>query len=129
MRYFAWLCLFGVLFFGPSPRIHAQLMSGMKLHDYCHFASQDMTKLSNSEAVQMYECLYFIEGVLHGYAIADGQPAICIPDNGKVTLGELAMVVYKYSDQHPERLHIDASALVLESMFNGFACKANPPTH
>jgi hypothetical protein len=108
----------------PNRQVHAQVIDGMRLHEYCGLTSQDASKLSNRDALHMNECIYFVDGVIQGYAMADGKPALCIPTDEGITNGQIGLVVFQYTDKHPERLHIPASTLVIEALLNGFHCKS-----
>lgn len=99
----------------------------MQLHDYCGLVSKSPSELSNVEALHMNECLYFIDGVIEGYIAADTTSTLCIPTDEGVTAGQLGLMVFRYTEQHPERLHVSATAIVLETMLNGFHCSTKAP--
>jgi len=99
--------------------------TGSQLRDYCRLVSQDISKMSREDAHHMNNCLYFIEGVIDGYNLADGKPDLCIPDGSGVTFGQLALVVSKYVEDHPEQLHLGSGALVLNALYRAFPCKAS----
>ena len=96
------------------------LMDGLRLHEYCALVSKISSDLSDRQALHMNECLYYVSGVLDGWGIT--EDLLCIPTNEGVTTGQIGLVVYQYLDQHPERLHLPASHLVIEAVSSGFPC-------
>lgn len=101
---------------------NGKAMTSLKLHEYCGLAGMDQTKLSDEEHDHINICLFYVSGVLDGFQIGDSATKICIPDG--TSLGELALVVSKYLNQYPERLHILPQFLVIASVHTAFPCKA-----
>jgi hypothetical protein len=73
-------------------------------------------------------CMGFIAGVLDRDTIATtdetGHPAgrnFCVPAEASTT--QLAKVVVKYGDDHPQQLHLPAVVIVLLAMKDAFPCK------
>lgn len=114
--------------FVPIPMAaSAQIITGMQLHEYCGLASKSASELSDTDAMHMNECLFFVDGVIQGYMFGDNNPDLCIPADKGITDGQLGLMVFRYTDQHPERLHIPAHLLVIEAMLNGFHCSGKAP--
>jgi hypothetical protein len=125
-----WLFMFGIACFlasTPALSAPAPLIDGMQLHEYCGLVSKSPSELSNVEALHMNECLYFVDGVIEGYVAADTTASMCIPTDEGVTVGQLGLMVFRYTEQHPERLHVSATVIVLETMLNGFHCSTKAP--
>lgn len=73
-------------------------------------------------------CMGFIQGVLDYDTIAttdeNGHPAgrhFCVPAEASET--QLAKVVAKYGDDHPQQLHLPAAVVVLLAMKDAFPCR------
>jgi len=70
-------------------------------------------------------CLGFIEGFRQLAVMT--QPVtnlklLCLPDG--VPNGQLAKVIVKYLDQHPEKLHLPAAQLMYDATDDAFPCAA-----
>jgi hypothetical protein len=75
---------------------------------------------------------YFEQGACHGYmeATADTWDTaalrqifindICYPEG--VTVGQLLKIWVKYANEHPEKLHLEASGLVVNAYHEVFPC-------
>ena len=67
----------------------------------------------------------FGHGVCGGYVTGvhdlQGKPLFCTPLD--VTNGQLQLVVKKWLQEHPEKLHYTASGLVVEAFKEAFPCK------
>src|SRR5690554_4115126 len=73
------------------------------------------SKSSNwKDALEAAECFGYLKGFFDGYNLAEiresDASAICIPDN--VSLNQVARLVVKTSDDHPEIGHYDRWRLV-----------------
>ena len=69
------------------------------------------------------ECVGIIEGL--SVTASDLDPIFvvsqsCVPDNA--TLAQMATVVVRWFDQHPERWHEDFRSLVLLALHNAWPC-------
>lgn len=94
---------------------HAEYFSGILLNKYC-----------NSETG--YEngmCLGYIVGVVDSFnttnLVKEGRRALCIPP--EVTSGQLVLVMRKSMQEHPETLHLPASAHTLSALSAAFPCQ------
>lgn len=73
-------------------------------------------------------CTGFIQGVLDHETITttdeNGHPAgrhFCVPAEASST--QLAKIVVKYGDDHPQQLHLPAVIIVLLAMGDAFPCR------
>jgi len=73
-------------------------------------------------------CDGFIQGVIDYDTIAHtdktGHPAghnLCVPPEASAT--QLAKVIAKYGDDHPQQLHLPAAVIVLLAMKDAFPCR------
>lgn len=73
-------------------------------------------------------CMGFIEGVIDSDTIAhtdnSGHPTgrnLCVP--AEASARQLAKVLVKYGDDHPQLLHLPAAMLVLLAMRDSFPCQ------
>lgn len=124
-----WLVLSGIVCLLSPTAVkpaHAELLDGLRLHDYCGLVSRS-SELSDLDALHMNECLYFVDGVIAGYEVGNNNPDLCIPTDQGITTGQIGLMVVRYTDQHPERLHVPARYLVIEAMLNGFHCPTKSP--
>lgn len=74
---------------------------------------------------QLGICNGFIRGLEEAFMFwreAEPDPVllICIPE--KVSYGQATRIFVKYLNEHPERLHLDAMTLVMESFGESFPC-------
>ena len=67
--------------------------------------------------------LAFLEGKCVGTIDGIGEAAddVCVP--GKVTTGQMVLVVIKYIDERPQRLHERFSKLAYEALKAAWPCK------
>jgi hypothetical protein len=71
-------------------------------------------------------CLFYVLGVLDGFRVGgDTTTKICVPDEASV--GELALLVSKYLDRYPEKLHNPSQYLVIDALHTAFPCESGPP--
>jgi hypothetical protein len=103
---------------GPS-------LTSLRLREYCRFVGTDQAKLSDEEYDHSHICLFYVSGVLDGFQMGDSATKLCVP--GSASLGELALVVSKYLDQHPEKLHNQPQYLVIDALHTAFLCDPDPP--
>ncbi len=69
-------------------------------------------------------CTTYIMGIsdAHDYFVHFGALAIaCAPR--EVTVGQMNAIAKRYMEEHPERLHLAASAIVLSALAEAFPCK------
>lgn len=117
--YAAILCLSLI---AKGQALNSETLTSLKLHEYCGLAGMEQAKLSDEEHDHINICLFYVSGVLDGFQIGDSATKICIPDGA--TLGQLALVVSKYLDQYPERLHVLPQFLVIAAVHTAFPCGA-----
>ncbi|MGB8581634.1 MAG: Rap1a/Tai family immunity protein [Candidatus Sulfotelmatobacter sp.] len=72
-------------------------------------------------------CMGFIQGVIDSDTIAhtdkNGHPVgrLCVP--AEASERQLAKIVVKYGDDHPQQLHFPAAVIVLLAMKEAFPCQ------
>jgi hypothetical protein len=73
-------------------------------------------------------CMGFIQGVIDSDTIAhtdsSGHPAgrnLCVP--AEASGRQLAKIVVKYGDDHPQQLHFPAAVIVILAMKDAFPCQ------
>jgi hypothetical protein len=84
-----------------------------------HAAETGNSLLQYANKSNLFEQGYYqgyVVGVIEGNVLK-----VCIPD--RVTLGQLAQVVKKYMEGHPERLHRWADEIVLEAVAAAWPCR------
>ena len=59
--------------------------------------------------------------VAQSFGQKDAHPAECVPSNATVT--QLAKVIVKYGNEHPNELHTAAIDFVHGALMSGFPCK------
>jgi Rap1a immunity proteins len=102
----------------------ASSLTSLRLREYCGFVGTDQKKLSDEEYAHSLVCLFYVSGVLDGFQIGDSATKVCVPSGA--SLGELALVVSKYLDQHPEKLHNQPQYLVIDALHTSFPCSPDP---
>lgn len=123
-----WLIVMGavcLLFFCNVRSCGAEVLTGLQLYDSCKLVGIDSAKLSNENLLSANTCLYYVVGVLEGYesGVKPEKQLICLPAG--ISNGQIGLVVSKYLDTHPERLHTLSRFLVLDALHEAFPCK--PP--
>lgn len=100
-------------------RLFAATETGIELRDACratHLPAETATKL---QVMKMVRCMAYVDGVTDGWVQAG--LSLCVP--AAVTLQEYGDVVGKFLEDHPERLHLQAGALVIEAINHAWPCK------
>jgi hypothetical protein len=82
--------------------------------------------MSNSKIDDAEKCLFYVAGVSDGYLVASGTSRICPPKNGSVTYAQMALIVSKYLNDHPEKLNNDPEYLILDALYGAFPCPLKP---
>ena len=94
--------------------VNAEYFSGILLNKYC----------SSESRYEQGMCLGYIVGVVDSFnttnAIKGEKKIFCIPSG--VTSGQLVLVMKKSMQQHPETLHLPASAHTLSALTAAFPC-------
>ena len=75
---------------------------------------------SNGKLINWYSFGAYL-GYVIGVADATDSIIWCAPEH--ITQGQIAKVVAKYLGNHPEKLHLSATSLVIESLISTFPCK------
>ena len=69
-------------------------------------------------------CIGYVTGILEMHAfsslIEKMPPLFCLPD--EMEFGQAIRVIVRYLQTHPERLHVPASAHVIEALRGAFPC-------
>lgn len=115
MRKFFLHVLFVLLLVTLGRPAHAEYFSGILLNKYC----------SSESRYEQGMCLGYIVGVVDSfnttYAVKGEKKIFCIPAG--VTSGQLVLVMKKSMQEHPETLHLPASAHTLSALTAAFPCK------
>lgn len=122
-----------VLFFALSLVLFPRLLSaqeatpkgmGMELLEECQAAER------GTPSVQSAHCLGYLNGIADGldawesfnkYHNGNLPPPACIPRSA--TMGELARVVVKFLNDHPNKLHESYRFLAILALADGYPCK------
>jgi hypothetical protein len=88
-----------------------------------------------SAAVRGMHCLGFIDGLvdmnnIYKATILNGssQGLICLPEDKRLTTGQLARVVVEYLEHNPGQLHESAPSLATVALGKAFPCKGESPS-
>jgi hypothetical protein len=91
--------------------------SGNELRDPCAAAA------NREKSIEAGQCIGFLNGFQQMAAMLEpvaGVKLACLPDGSTPT--QLAKVVVRYLDQHPEKLHLPAAQLVYDATAEAFPC-------
>lgn len=102
----------------------ASAADGNQLLDACQQAVKyfDGDK-TDVDRFKMPYCLGLVEGTRNTMALLDQQdPAACVP--ASTTNTQAVRLVVKYLRANPEKLHLDASAIILLSLMAAYPCPA-----
>jgi Rap1a immunity proteins len=131
MKRFAFLAVaVGFSLFGYTTPAIGQERTGIKLLEECQLATKSTSDLTNSEMPKAVHCFGYLSGtsdtlVFWGEANRRSKggtpPPACIPESA--TTGELARVVVKYLNDHPNRLHLNYGVLVILALEDAYPCK------
>lgn len=121
------------LFLSPSAAYSQTVeRTGEQLLKECQVVTMhtDGSKMTAFEFGEEGHCLGYLSGAtdvleewdesntkLHG----NNPSPVCLPSN--VTMNEIAMVVVKYLNDHPNKLHNDRSLLVMLALSDAYPCK------
>lgn len=82
--------------------------------------------LKNCE-ISEFACTLYVVGVVQGFRLANeintnntSSKVYCAPS--KVTFGQIGAIFEKYLSDHPEKLHLGATVLLLTSLNEAFPC-------
>ena len=93
----------------------AEYFGGVLLNKYCSSESQ----------YEQGMCLGYVVGVVDSFnttnSMKGARKVFCIPP--PVTSGQLVLVTKKSMQEHPETLHLPASAHILGALTNAFPCQ------
>lgn len=82
-------------------------------------------RINPADAPALSFCTGYISGIVdfHQLVIADQKTKgpYCVP-GGNVTFYQLARIVLKYGNDHPEELHLAAALVVTEALTRAFPC-------
>lgn len=103
-----------------SSSAYCGFMDGSGLAEYC----QEFTAkgaVNGRDAI----CYAYIAGAVDSHLATrtgeDLKPVFCLSDKTNTT--QLVLVVKKYLDEHPEKLYLDASSLILLALHEAYPCK------
>lgn len=70
-------------------------------------------------------CMGYVQGISDGLAYSEAttqsKKTVCMPMH--VTASQIARVVLRYGDEHPEKLHWPSTDFTIESLRNAFPCR------
>jgi hypothetical protein len=87
-------------------------VTGMQLQEWCN---------GSEDTIDRARCITFMFGFISGLNFTDGK--VCLP-NG-VTVGQAALIVRKWTREHPEELHRDPASVAGRALLTAYACKKN----
>jgi hypothetical protein len=93
-----------------------------KLLDSCRLATKPYAELGGpAQAIDATWCLGYLTGIAN---VLEALKRACPPDG--VGGGQLALVVVKYLDDHPERRHLTPLEHVVPALTDAFPCPDKP---
>ncbi len=92
--------------------------SGYGLYMSCKLATREETSLSEVDHLRLVSCLTYTIGVFQGYYL--GSANECLPKALNNT--ELAMIVTRYMDVHPEIMNENPSVITVRALKTAFPC-------
>jgi hypothetical protein len=113
-------CFLLLALLAGAQSVHAQT-TGNELREQCGAAVR--RELSIGAGL----CIGFINGYQQVAAMLPPSAKVklaCWPDG--VTPNQVAKVVIKYLDNHPERLHLPAVQLIYDATYEVFPCEEKP---
>ena len=81
--------------------------------------------LSSGDYVSSAMCVGLVRGVMDasiGYELSVKPRLLCIPPN-TVTTSQAVRIVAKHLNDHPEKLHLPDTPLIIEALKAAFPCK------
>ena len=112
-----------------STRAAAAPQTGVDLLEECQLATMDNSTQTGLQMTKAMHCMGYLSGVMDSYLVwevyndeAKGHilPPACFPDH--VTLIELARVVVKFLNDHPNKLHEEYGFLVISALRDAYPC-------
>lgn len=131
MKRFALLTLVVCFASFAHPTGTVQEPTGVKLLEECQTAAKNFDNAPANEAAGGIHCLGYLSGVDDTLTLwrennaasikGNAQPPACIPS---ATMLELAKVVVKYLNDHPNQLHKSYSELVVLALSDAYPCQS-----
>jgi hypothetical protein len=118
-----WTVVLGLMCGGSAAAQQREGHTGTDLLKDCTVAARVDTNKSWAEISQTNKCESYILGFWDADAMhrVRGNPTLkCMPDG--VTLGQGLLVVLKYLQDHPEKLHLDQAVLTTQAFEKAFPC-------
>jgi hypothetical protein len=124
------LCALIVLLF-TCVGLHA-LMTAEELVNRCKVTKQKT--MSNDDMMDYMYCTGYITGFTQATDQDENtvdmnskpltrQKTVCLPAGAEISADELVLVFLKFTDDHPEVLHEDASIVVHNALVKAYSCK------
>lgn len=115
--------------FGAAPVLIAALaiplsvsafgLSGEQLKEHCDYELR--ADIYKNEGFHLSACSYYVGGVFDGIYQKARAWEFCWPES--VTPNQVTLVVAKHLNDHPEELHLRASALVVKAVEDAWPCE------
>ena len=97
---------------------NASAATGNELNGYCEGLNGGDDVPRDQSAVSSVKCTYYVEGVIDADVL--GGRDVCFSED--FTYRQAALIVKKYLEDHPEKLHLRASILVKEALKKALSC-------
>jgi hypothetical protein len=105
----------------PSTANADDLSSCMALMKDCRIALRDFR--STTDTAHGMRCIGYMQGYRDAVALSNNNPAFCVPS--EATTEQLILVFLRWTGNHPETLHIDASLCARTALHEAFPCSAH----
>ena len=119
------LMLAVVLVVGSQSASARDFYSGNKMLEFCRAGLTSNSDLTAEDAVYGPTCFGFAAGINDSQSVFVAFGAVhafwCMPEG--VSLSQLARVIVKYMEEHPEELHFAAGDLAAHAFMDTFPCE------
>src|SRR6266704_3564899 len=106
----------------PSLQAETKLTTASELADNCAAMDSSGNMRDPGAFLSTGLCLGYLMGALQAdnirTKILGDKPSSCLP--ATFTTGQMVKIFLKYINDHPERLHLNAALVVLDSLFAAF---------
>ena len=114
-----------IILLQPKPSLTESTPDENSMLQGCGYTAMEEAKMSPQQWTDALTCIAYIRGIIEGYTVANAQlmskhRKLCVPDEVKPR--QEALVIHKYLQEHPEKLHEPEAILAIEALQKAFPC-------
>ena len=118
--------ILGIILFSNTVHAVENINNGNGLLEECHQATRTGDNLSSTEYLLSIFCIGKLQGIAELNAMYQHEYKIkgfFCKSRGQITNTQLARIVVKYLNNHPEQLHLNDTYLTVVALEEAYPCK------